>query len=242
MKPGSARRLFAFLLLSALSASAALCAKAAAPNEATVVSISDGDTVMVRSVSRGERRVRLAAIDAPERDQASGAVSRRSLSDLLLGKSVRVEEKYTDRYGRVVAKIFVDGGDAGLQQLRRGMAWHYLHHAAEQTAADRQAYAAAEQDARRARRGLWSEMKPVAPWEFRRLRQAAAAPRAASTTPAAAVVGNRRSRLYHLPGCPGYTETSAANRVIFASVAEAEKEGYIKARNCAAGSSGRIKN
>lgn len=231
--------LSAFVLLSALSASVALCAKTAGTNEATVVSISDGDTVTIRSVSRGERRVRLAAIDAPERDQAGGAVSHRSLSDLLLGKSVRVEEKYTDRYGRVVAKLFVEGSDAGLQQLRRGMAWHYLHHAAEQTAADRQAYAAAEQEARRARRGLWSEAKPVAPWEFRRARNEIAAPgsapRAASPTPVAAVVGNRRSRLYHLPGCPGYTETSAANRVTFPSVAEAEKAGYVRARNCAGG-------
>jgi hypothetical protein len=59
-----------------------------------------------------------------------------------------------------------------------------------------------------------------------------AAPR---TSPAAAsgeVHGNRRSKVYHLPSCPGYENMSPANLVPFATEAEARETGYRKAGNC----------
>jgi Metal binding domain of Ada len=46
------------------------------------------------------------------------------------------------------------------------------------------------------------------------------------------IVGNKNSRIYHLPGCPGYNSVSAANRVTFRTSAEAEEAGYRKAKNC----------
>ena len=53
-----------------------------------------------------------------------------------------------------------------------------------------------------------------------------------STRSREAVVANRRSKVYHVPGCPGYDTVGASNRVTFASVAEAERAGYRKAGNC----------
>ena len=46
------------------------------------------------------------------------------------------------------------------------------------------------------------------------------------------VVGNKRSGKYHLPHCSGYSQINVENRVEFASEAEAEAAGYIRARNC----------
>ncbi|MDX6612002.1 MAG: hypothetical protein QOD75_1188 [Blastocatellia bacterium] len=46
------------------------------------------------------------------------------------------------------------------------------------------------------------------------------------------VVGNKNSKIYHLPACSGYTKVSEKNRVYFDSEAEAEKAGYRKAKNC----------
>jgi endonuclease G len=59
-------------------------------------------------------------------------------------------------------------------------------------------------------------------------------PRAAgrSTASAGPVIANRRSKVYHVPGCPGYGEVGEKNRVTFASVAAAESAGYRKAGNC----------
>ena len=46
------------------------------------------------------------------------------------------------------------------------------------------------------------------------------------------VRGNKRSKVYHLAGCPGFATMSAANIITFASEAEAQQAGYRKAGNC----------
>ncbi len=47
------------------------------------------------------------------------------------------------------------------------------------------------------------------------------------------VIGNRNSRVYHLPeGCPGYKQVGEKNRVLFATEVEAETAGYRRAGNC----------
>jgi len=58
--------------------------------------------------------------------------------------------------------------DIGLAQVRAGMAWWYRRYAKEQTAEDRERYEAAENEARKAGVGLWSEPDAVPPWEWRR--------------------------------------------------------------------------
>jgi Metal binding domain of Ada len=52
------------------------------------------------------------------------------------------------------------------------------------------------------------------------------------STAAGAVVGNKNSKIYHRPDCPGFKTISEKNRVNFASAAEAEKAGYRIAKNC----------
>ena len=69
---------------------------------------------------------------------------------------------HQDRYGRTVARVQCNGVDASEQQLRAGMAWVF-----DRYVSDRWLYWAQE-DARAARRGLWSDAQPVAPWEWRR--------------------------------------------------------------------------
>ena len=65
-------------------------------------------------------------------------------------------------------------------------------------------------------------------------RPVAAAP--GKTPPPAAtrgmVQGTPTSKIYHLPGCPGYATLSAAKRVRFATEAVAQQAGYRKAKNC----------
>lgn len=70
-----------------------------------------------------------------------------------------------------MCKVLVDGRDVGLAQIQRGLAWHFKRYEREQSAADRAAYARAEEEARAARRGLWRDASPVAPWDFRASKQ-----------------------------------------------------------------------
>jgi endonuclease YncB( thermonuclease family)/methylphosphotriester-DNA--protein-cysteine methyltransferase len=48
------------------------------------------------------------------------------------------------------------------------------------------------------------------------------------------IIGNKNSKVYHLPGCSSYTRVSEKNQVKFASATEAEKAGYKLAGNCSA--------
>jgi len=44
--------------------------------------------------------------------------------------------------------------------------------------------------------------------------------------------GNKNSKIYHLPGCPGYAGMQQTSLVMFGSEAEAQQAGYRKAKNC----------
>lgn len=136
-----------------------------------VVSVADGDTITVLDDTRTQHKIRLAGIDSPEKKQPFGQRSKESLSDLVFSKTVTVDTDKRDKYGREVGKVLVDGIDANLEQIRRGMAWHYKAYDREQSAIDRKVYADAENEARAARRGLWADAVPVPPWEFRHNRQ-----------------------------------------------------------------------
>lgn len=139
----------------------------AATIEGRVVSVADGDTITVLSADKVQHKIRLAGVDAPEKTQPFGQRSKQSLSELVFDKTVTVETNKRDKYQREVGKVVVDGLDANLEQVKRGMAWHYKAYEREQSAIDRKAYADAEIEANEARRGLWTDTEPVPPWEFR---------------------------------------------------------------------------
>ena len=132
-----------------------------------VVAISDGDTLTLLDASKVQHRIRMEGIDAPESGQPFGNRSKQSLSDLAFNREARASCPKTDRYGRRVCQVMVGGTDIGLEQIRRGMTWHFKRYESEQSEHDRTAYAAAEAEARRARRGLWADADPVAPWDRR---------------------------------------------------------------------------
>lgn len=132
-----------------------------------VVGVADGDTVTVLDAANQQHKIRLSGIDAPEKNQPWGQDSKQSMSDQVYGRQVTVETGKRDRYGREVGKILVDGHDANLEQLRRGLAWHYKKYEREQPADDRATYTATEIEARGAQRGLWADSSPVPPWEWR---------------------------------------------------------------------------
>ncbi|WP_337287213.1 thermonuclease family protein [Candidatus Methylomirabilis sp.] len=129
--------------------------------EGRVVGVSDGDTITVLMGGHKQIKVRLAEIDAPEKSQAFGQRSKQSLSDMIFGKSVRVEQRDVDRYGRVVGRVFIGGTDVNAEQVRQGMAWVYRQYLRDTT------LLTVEKEAREARRGLWSDPHPVPPWEYR---------------------------------------------------------------------------
>jgi hypothetical protein len=64
-----------------------------------------------------QRPVRLTGIDAPEKRQAFGNVSKQSLAEQVAGQSVAVEWVKVDKYGRKVGKVLLLTNRA-MQRLR----------------------------------------------------------------------------------------------------------------------------
>lgn len=135
--------------------------------EARVVGVSDGDTITVLDAQKTQYKIRVAGIDAPEKSQDFGNRSKEHLSDLVYGKTVNLPEGKIDKYGRTVSRVLVGNLDAGLEQIKAGMAWHYKKYEIEQSATDRVSYSAAETRAKDAKLGLWAQGNAIRPEDFR---------------------------------------------------------------------------
>jgi len=73
---------------------------------------------------------------------------------------------------------------------------------------------------------------PAAPSKMPKPSAPAAAPAMAATSTDGAIHANKKSKVYHLSTCPGYTKVSEKNLMSFATEDEATKAGYHKAKNC----------
>ena len=133
-----------------------------------VIGITDGDTIKARCGAPGayhQVTVRLAAIDAPERRQPFGEVSRQHLATMCFEQPARITPRTSDRYGRMVADVSCQGRDAGADMVASGMAWVYERYA--HPVQDAQLFAS-QAAARAAGAGLWHDADPVPPWTWRK--------------------------------------------------------------------------
>ncbi|MGH8811407.1 MAG: thermonuclease family protein [Advenella sp.] len=133
--------------------------------EGWVVGIADGDTLTILDKARRRHKIRLAQIDAPESGMPYGRAAKKFLSDAVYRRTVMVQAGEYDRYGRVVGTVYLNQKNINMQMVASGYAWAYRNYVTDI------AYCKAEDRARRQRRGLWAEKKPVPPWQWRRLKQ-----------------------------------------------------------------------
>lgn len=130
-----------------------------------IVGITDGDTLTARCGEPGtyqQIQVRLAEIDAPERKQPFGNLSRQHLAALCFQEQATIKPEKNDRYGRTVGRVSCQGKDASIEQVRAGMAWAYTRYLTDPAIRELEA------SARSNRAGLWSDVEPMPPWEWRR--------------------------------------------------------------------------
>jgi micrococcal nuclease len=160
------RRVAGFFFLCALGAAAASAQAASYPFSLSgdVVSVTDGDTIKLLA-DKKLYRIRLNGIDAPEMGQAYGRKSKDHLASLVAGKRVEVIVRDTDRYGRFVGDVMIDGKSANAELVAVGLAWHYVEYSKDEKLAD------LEKAARAGKLGLWADPHPIPPWEFRRLKR-----------------------------------------------------------------------
>ena len=186
-----------------------------------VVGVTDGDTILV--MRNGEAvRVRLDGVDCPENHQAFSQSAKEFTSVTVFSKVVTVRVRDVDRYGRLIGRVVYGGQDLGqdlsLALVRQGLVWHYKEYSSDSVLAD------AERQARTERLGIWSQSAPIPPWDFRRV---GSVPDPSSSGP---FHGNRRSRVFHRPGCPNYECKNCTE--IFQTREEAIEAGFRPAGDC----------
>ncbi|MHB1117692.1 thermonuclease family protein [Sideroxydans sp.] len=129
--------------------------------EAYVIAVLDGDTVLALR-DKQKIKLRLADIDAPEKAQPFGPESLNYLKSRVIKKVVQVESRAVDQYGRTIATLTLSGINLNREQVRQGLAWEYSFHHADNE------FIELQHEAQQARRGLWTQTSPQAPWEWRR--------------------------------------------------------------------------
>lgn len=133
--------------------------------EARTAIVYDGDSFLVKR-GRNEIEVRLYGIDAPEKGQAWSADARKGLRKLIDGQMLRVESIETDRYDRLIAKIYRVSDDLYInaEMILLGHAWVYRRYT------DDRQLIKSEKTARRNHNGLW-QLPPkdhIPPWTWRK--------------------------------------------------------------------------
>jgi endonuclease YncB( thermonuclease family) len=134
-----------------------------------VTEVVDGDTLRVRLASGKSERVRLIGIDAAERGTCFAAQAAQRVRQLALSQPVVLRGDRTqdtrDRYGRLLAYVWIPGGrDLGYQLVAGGFAKVYVYAAPFQRLPT---YRTAESRAKSTRAGTWktcgATIRPVVP-------------------------------------------------------------------------------
>ena len=212
--------------LAAMAAVTALCAKqpetvsGIAPETVSgIAKVVDGDSLEI-----GAARIRLFGIDAPEGRQqcmrdstpwSCGAAAADKLRALIGGDPIDCAQRDIDRYQRIVAVCKKGPTDLGAAMVKAGLALAYRQYSED--------YVDEEDDARRAKRGMWAgEFTP--PWDYRhsgesqyapshpspsqpRMTQAGPHPDPSADCMIKGNINRGGERIYHVPGTRGYAET-----------------------------------
>ena len=130
-----------------------------------VTRVVDGDTVAFKVHNGPIEKVRLADIDTPERDQPWGTEATTALRQWSMSKPARIEVVDTDRYGRLVATLWVDDENINRRLVEEGHAWVYRKYLRDTSLIKLEARAIS------AKAGLWSSNNVIEPSEWRKHRK-----------------------------------------------------------------------
>ena len=125
--------------------------------------VIDGDTIKVGDNS-SLLTIRFYGIDAPEISQPWGVEAKNFLESLIANKVVHIEPITHDRYGRIVGIVSYNGMNVDELLVSNGYAWLYEKYCKRQECS---LWSWEEQQARNVHEGLWSDINPMPPWEWR---------------------------------------------------------------------------
>ncbi|RWX45445.1 Endonuclease YncB, thermonuclease family [Candidatus Electrothrix aarhusensis] len=133
-----------------------------------VVKVMDGDTLQIK---KGKEliKIRLYGVDCPEKKQRYGTEATTFATQLFLNKKVRVEAVHTDQYGRTVALVRAGRKMLNRELVREGYAWVYPAYCKRKPLCTE--LSTLEEKAKKKKKGLWQQKRPMAPWTWRKKSQ-----------------------------------------------------------------------
>ena len=134
--------------------------------EGKVVHVLDGDTLDVLQY-KTLHRVRLAEVDAPEKQQPWGNQAKLALQHKIHARVVRVDCQTADRYKRCVGRVFLGIRDINKEMLQEGHVWVYRDYVKDLT------LQSLELAARSKKLGIFSlaPKEQLQPWLWRKARR-----------------------------------------------------------------------
>lgn len=132
--------------------------------QVTVKRVIDGDSILVLDPkdNNKEYEVQLEGLDAPELKQEFGKESSEALAKWIEKKELRISWKSKDNFERLLAQVYVGETHINSEMLKSGMAWHFKRYNKSE------ALAKLETEAKEAKKGLWKNSSPTAPWDYRK--------------------------------------------------------------------------
>lgn len=143
-----------------------------------LISVSDGDSIKVMHDTK-EEEIRFYGIDCPEGEQDFGQEAKNLTSTLVVGRKIEVKPMDTDRYGRTVGLVYVDGILLNELIIQNGYAWVYHQYCKEKFCSQ---WKQLETQAQNQKKGLWNASVIIPPWEWRSAKREKARKETASET------------------------------------------------------------
>lgn len=154
-----------FIIFIFLTCFIGTVAKGGSNYYARVIKVLDGDS-FVLDASGGNVEIRLYGVDSPEYNQPFAKEAKKFTREWLGKQRIMVQPLYVDSYGRSVAIVVQEGQVLNSDLVEAGLAWVYPRYCRQDVC---QSWKAMERVARTGKFGLWHDMQPIAPWQWRRL-------------------------------------------------------------------------
>ena len=173
-----------------------------------VTEVIDGDTFKIEF--EGGKRVRLIGIDAPELGRCLSNEAKNKLVELVLGKQVRLEDTFSDPYGRIMANVYL-----GNEYINKDMLAAAMGRMDYGTNPHRDELKAVYQQAVKQQIGVHGNQCKVT-----------------STCQIKGNIDDNNKKWFYMPGCTGYgnvTVNTAFGDAWFCSEIEATMAGFVNA-------------
>ena len=204
------------------------------PIKLTVSRVVDGDTFVLNT----EDKVRLIGIDTPETDEDYYKEATDRLTKLVLGKEVTLEKDIseTDKYGRLLRYVYVDGKFINEIMVEEGWAEAYPY---EPDTKYKTEFASAETEAKNKNLGVWQvgeiveeEEETEEQTEQEETQTGDSDCTSLGCDESTKYVGSKESDKYHYCDCRWAKKILEENLICFKSKEEAISKGYVACGVC----------